>query len=195
MSQKVGVNLGLTDEEKIYLLRLAREVVSKKVHGANPDIPEPPTEKLREKRGAFVTLNKFGQLRGCIGYIEAVKPLYLTIADMAESAAFRDPRFPPVTADEVPDLGIEISVLTPLRPIESTDEIQVGRHGILVRQGFYQGLLLPQVATEYGWDRETFLTQTCHKAGLPGDCWKDPETEILIFSADIFSEDDFSEKL
>jgi len=195
MSQKAGIDLGLTDEEKIYLLRLAREVISKKVNGINPDIPEPPTERLREKRGAFVTLNKFGQLRGCIGYIEAIKSLYLTIAEMAESAAFRDPRFPPVTAAEVPDLEIEISVLTPLRSIESIDEIQVGRHGILVRQGFYQGLLLPQVATDYGWDRETFLTQTCHKAGLLGNCWKEPETEILIFSADIFSEKDFSEKL
>ncbi|HDZ11249.1 MAG TPA: AMMECR1 domain-containing protein, partial [Bacteroidetes bacterium] len=101
MSQKVGVDLGLNEEEKIYLLRLAREVISKKVKGIKPEIPEPPTDKMREKRGAFVTLNKFGQLRGCIGYIEAVKPLFLTIADMAEAAAFRDPRFPPVTAGEV----------------------------------------------------------------------------------------------
>ncbi|NOY76819.1 MAG: AmmeMemoRadiSam system protein A [Calditrichaeota bacterium] len=194
MSKKAGVDLGLTDEEKLYLLRLARDVISKKVKGINVTIPEPPTERLHEKRGAFVTLNEMGQLRGCIGYIEAIKPLYLTIAEMAESAAFRDPRFPPVTADEVPNLEIEISVLTPLRPIESIDEIQVGRHGLLVRQGFYQGLLLPQVATDYGWDRETFLTQTCHKAGLPGNCWKEPETEILIFSADIFSEKDFNEK-
>ncbi len=195
MSRKAGVDLGLTDEEKIYLLRLAREVISKKVRGLAPQIPEPPTEKLRENRGAFVTLNKFGQLRGCIGYIEGIKPLYLTIADMAESAAFRDPRFPPVTAEEVPDLEIEISVLTPLRKIDSPEEIQVGRDGILIRQGFYQGLLLPQVATEYGWDREKFLTETCHKAGLPGTCWMDSDTDILIFSADIFSEKDFEGKL
>lgn len=192
MSQKVGVDLGLNDEEKIYLLRLAREVISKKVEGSKPEIPEPPTDKMREKRGAFVTLNKFGQLRGCIGYIEAVKPLFLTIADMAEAAAFRDPRFPPVTADEVPDLEIEISVLTPLRKIADVSEIQVGLHGLLIREGLYQGLLLPQVATEYGWDRDTFLTQTCHKAGLPGNCWQDPNTEILIFSADIFNEKDLS---
>ncbi len=195
MSRKAGIDLGLTDEEKIYLLRLAREVISKKVLGLEPEIPEPPTEKLRENRGAFVTLNKNGQLRGCIGYIEGVKPLYLTIADMAESAAFRDPRFPPVSADEVPDLEIEISVLTPLRPIDSLDEIQVGRDGILIRQGFYQGLLLPQVATEYGWGQERFLSETCHKAGLPSDCWRDPDTDILIFSADIFSERDFVGRL
>ena len=195
MSRKAGVDLGLTDEEKIYLLRLAREVISKKVRGLTPEIPEPPTEKLRENRGAFVTLNKFGQLRGCIGYIEGIKPLYLTIVDMADSAAFRDPRFPPVTEEEVPDLEIEISVLTPLRPIDSPEEIQVGRDGILIRQGFYQGLLLPQVATEYGWDREKFLTETCHKAGLPGNCWMDADTDILIFSADIFSEKDFEGRL
>ena len=192
MSQKVGVDLGLNEEEKIYLLRLAREVISKKVKGIKPEIPEPPTDKMREKRGAFVTLNKFGQLRGCIGYIEAVKPLFLTIADMAEAAAFRDPRFPPVTAGEVPGLEIEISVLTPLRKIGDVREIQVGLHGLLIREGLYQGLLLPQVATEYGWDRDTFLTQTCHKAGLPGNCWQDPNTEILIFSADIFNEKDLS---
>ncbi|GBE28251.1 hypothetical protein BMS3Bbin03_02190 [bacterium BMS3Bbin03] len=192
MSQKVGVDLGLNEEEKIYLLRLAREVISKKVKGIKPEIPEPPTDKMREKRGAFVTLNKFGQLRGCIGYIEAVKPLFLTIADMAEAAAFRDPRFPPVTAGEVPGLEIEISVLTPLRKIGDVSEIQVGLHGLLIREGLYQGLLLPQVATEYGWDRDTFLTQTCHKAGLPGNCWQDPNTEILIFSADIFNEKDLS---
>ncbi len=195
MSQKVGIDLGLNNEEKIYLLKLAREVISKKASNSKPDIPEPPTQELQEKRGAFVTLNKFGQLRGCIGYIEAIKPLYLTIVEMAESAAFRDPRFPPVTASEVPDLEIEISVLTPLRKIDSTDEIQVGKHGILIRQGLYQGLLLPQVATEYNWDRETFLTETCHKAGLQGSCWQEPNTEILIFSADIFSEKDFAQYL
>ena len=97
-----------------------------------------------------------------------------------------------MTAGEVLDLEIEISVLTPLRKISDVSEIQVGLHGLLIREGLYQGLLLPQVATEYGWDRDTFLTQTCHKAGLPGNCWQDPNTEILIFSADIFNEKDLS---
>ena len=193
MAEDVGVDLGLTAEEKRYLLDLARRTIQARVHGNPLEYQKPESQTLQEERGAFVTLHKHGQLRGCIGYIEGIKPLYLTIIDMAEAAAFNDPRFPPVQADEVDDLDIEISVLTPLRRVEDIREIEVGKHGILLRRGIYQGLLLPQVATEYGWDRETFLDQTCLKAGMPPGCWKDSETEIYIFSADIFSEKDLED--
>jgi AmmeMemoRadiSam system protein A len=125
-------------------------------------------------------------LRGCIGLIEAVKPLGETIQEMALSAAFCDPRFPPLTAQEFKDLDIEISVLTPLRRIKNVEEIQVGVHGLYLRNGSCRGLLLPQVATQYNWDRDTFLQQTCCKACLPPMAWKDPQTEIYVFSADIF---------
>ena len=128
-------------------------------------------------------------LRGCIGYIHALKQLDETIIEMAQAAAFRDPRFPPVTKDEFDDLEIEISVLTPIREIEDINEIEVGKHGIIIERGGYSGLLLPQVATDYGWDRETFLEHTCNKAGLPTDAWKQEGTKIKIFSADIFHEE------
>jgi len=105
---------------------------------------------------------------------------------MAEAAAFRDPRFSPVKEKELPELDIEISVLTPLKRIKDVNEIQVGTHGIYIKKGWSSGLLLPQVATEYGWDRQTFLDHTCQKAGLPSTAWKEKDTEIYIFSADIF---------
>ena len=141
---------------------------------------------LKENRGAFVTITKNGQLRGCIGYIEGRGPLHKTIEEMAEAAAFRDPRFRPVTEKELPDLEFEISVLTPLRRLTDVNEIEVGKHGIYIKKGWNSGLLLPQVATEYGWDRQTFLEHTCQKAGLPSNAWKDKNAEIYIFSADIF---------
>ncbi|MGQ9647000.1 MAG: AmmeMemoRadiSam system protein B [Thermodesulfobacteriota bacterium] len=184
--RKVGVDLGLSEEEKKTLHQIARTVIENKAKGK--PVPEfkidSPT--LKENRGAFVSIHKKGQLRGCIGYIEGRGPLHRTIEEMAEAAAFRDPRFNPVTEKEVPDLDIEISVLTPLKKISDVNEIEVGKHGIYIKQGWYSGLLLPQVATEYGWDRRTFLEHTCLKAGLPPHAWKDKDTEIYIFSADIF---------
>ena len=139
--------------------------------------------------GAFVTLKKQGRLRGCIGLIEGKKPLYETVEEMAQTAAFKDPRFRPVKEDEFKELDIEISALTPLRQIEDVNEIEVGRHGIYIVKGFHSGLLLPQVATEYNWDRNTFLRETCVKAGLPLNAWKDKGTKIFIFSASVFGED------
>ncbi len=194
MAEQVGVDLGLTEEEKRYLLDLARKTIWARATGRPLRYEEPDSPTLREERGAFVTLHKHGQLRGCIGYIEGIKPLYLTIIDMAEAAAFNDPRFPPVEPEEIDDLDIEISVLTPLKRVHDIREIEIGKHGILLRNGPYQGLLLPQVATEYGWDRETFLDQTCLKAGMAPGCWRDPSTEIYIFSADIFSESELAEE-
>ena len=188
--RRVGVDLGLTSEEKVHLLKIARDVVETHCRGGKPPKSEVDSPTLNEPRGAFVTLHKDGKLRGCIGHIRARKPLIETIVEMAEAAAFQDPRFPPVTSEELGQLEYEISVLTPLRRIKDVEEIQVGIHGIYMKRGVSSGLLLPQVATEWGWDRSTFLEHTCTKAGLPEDAWKDAKTEIYIFSADVFSPGD-----
>jgi AmmeMemoRadiSam system protein A len=125
-------------------------------------------------------------LRGCIGSFDTGQPLYKTVQEMAEAAAFRDPRFRPVREDELPYIELEISVLTPLSQITEPEQIEVGLHGIMIRKGFQAGLLLPQVATERNWDRVTFLEETCRKAGLPKDAWKDEDAEIYVFSANVF---------
>jgi AmmeMemoRadiSam system protein B/AmmeMemoRadiSam system protein A len=184
--KRVGVDLGLNDQDKVLLHRIVRTVVEYRVQGK--PIPEFDVTApiLKENRGAFVTIKRRGQLRGCIGYIEGREPLHKTVAKMAEAAAFQDPRFPPVSDKELTELDYEISVLTPLRRINDVNEIEVGKHGIYMKRGWLSGLLLPQVATEYGWDRQTFLEHTCTKAGLPSDAWKDKTTEIYIFSADVF---------
>lgn len=178
----------LSLEEKEKLLKIARVSVVEAVTGEKQ--PEPPiTEgRLKENCGAFVTLKKYGELRGCIGYIVAVKPLYETVKDVARSAAVNDYRFNPVSKDELDKINIEISALTPLKRISDINEIEIGKHGLYMKRGFDSGLLLPQVATEYGWDRETFLQQTCRKAGLPSNAWKDPATEVFVFSAEVFGE-------
>jgi AmmeMemoRadiSam system protein B/AmmeMemoRadiSam system protein A len=184
--KKVGVDLGLNEEEKKTLRHIAKTVIENKTRGK--PVPDFKIESpiLRENRGAFVTIQKKGQLRGCIGYIEGHGPLHKTIEKMAEAAAFNDPRFTPVKEKELPELDIEISVLTPLKRITDVNEIQVGKHGIYIKKGWSSGLLLPQVATEYEWDRQTFLEHTCQKAGLPSNAWKEKDIEIYIFSADIF---------
>ena len=178
----------LSRADKAYLLSLARAVISDELGVDARRPPASPSLILREKRGAFVTLHKHGKLRGCIGYIEAVKPLVETIEEMAKAAAFSDWRFTPVTASEVPQLEIEISVLSPITPVADPASIVVGTHGLIVTRGSNRGLLLPQVPTEWGWDRETFLAQTCVKAGLPENAWKEKGTTIECFSADVFSE-------
>jgi AmmeMemoRadiSam system protein A len=176
----------LSEPDKKKLHDLARQSIAAGLEGKSPPPLTKISEMLREPRGAFVTLHLKGRLRGCIGLIEAVKPLAETIQEMALSAAFCDPRFPPLTSQEYKEIALEISVLSPLQQIKNVEEIQVGVHGLYIRQGPYRGLLLPQVATEYHWDRDTFLQQTCVKAGLPPMAWKDPETVISVFSADIF---------
>jgi MEMO1 family protein len=187
-AKKVGVDMGLSQKDKEMLLNIARKTIEARVKGQKPPESKVDSEILKENRGAFVTLEKNGNLRGCIGYIQAIKPLYITIEEMAEQAALHDPRFSPVSEEELNDLHIEISVLTPLKKISDISQIEVGRDGIYIKKGFNSGLLLPQVATEYGWDRETFLEQTCYKAGLPPNAWKEKTCEIYIFSADIFGE-------
>lgn len=181
-------HFGLSGEEKRELLRLARTAIEHRGRGSEAPPVQLSSEVLKEKRGLFVTIRKGEVLRGCIGYIQGVKPLYLAVGEMAQAAAFQDPRFPPVSPQELRDLKLEISVLTPLRKIREISEIQIGTHGIYIVMGPHSGLLLPQVATEYGWDRTTFLQQTCLKAGLSPEAWKDTQSEIYIFSADIFSE-------
>ena len=145
--------------------------------------------KFYEKCGVFVTLKKQGNLRGCIGFIRGFEPLGKAIQEMAISAATQDPRFPPVTSEELKELSIEISVLSPLVEIKSLEEIEVGRDGLLLQLGGHSGLLLPQVATEWNWDKEEFLINLCHKAGLPQNSYLDPSAKIFRFSAEIFSED------
>jgi AmmeMemoRadiSam system protein A len=139
-----------------------------------------------------VTLKKRGHLRGCIGYIKAVKPLWETVQEMAVAAAFHDPRFPSLMPDEVQDLTFEVSVLSPLKRIKDINEIEVGKHGLYIVRGYNSGLLLPQVAAEYKWNRESFLNETCYKAGLPAQAWMDEETEIYTFSADYFDDTDLA---
>jgi len=180
----------LTAKEKSALLDIAKKAIAAKVN--NKDMPKltVDSETFREKRGAFVTLKKRDHLRGCIGYIKPVKPLGETVQEMAVAAAFHDPRFPSLKPDEVRDLTFEISILSPLKRIKDINEIEVGTHGLYIVRGYNSGLLLPQVAVEYEWDRETFLQETCHKAGLPPQAWLDKETEIYIFSADYFGDTD-----
>ena len=172
------------------LLRLARASVAASVSGqAPPDLTDEDLPDLHA--GAFVTLHRSGQLRGCIGHIEADRPVADVVAQMAVSAATEDPRFAPVLAVELPAIDVEISVLGPLERIDPRDprQIEIGRHGLVIEQGRHRGLLLPQVATEWGWDRETFLCHLCAKAGLPRDAWQ-TGAAVYRFEADVFGESD-----
>ncbi len=178
----------LTEEEKKTLLTIARQSITsyltKKV------VPEfEVTGRLAEPAAAFVTLEEHNQLRGCIGHTMAVDPLYKTVSICAIQAAVADPRFPPVEPSEIDKLHIEISWLTPLQEVKSLDEIKVGRDGLMITRGNKRGLLLPQVATEYGWDRTQFLENTCRKAGLPPDAYKLPDVKIEKFQAVVFGEE------
>ncbi len=178
----------LDDSDKHELLALARRTLES--YFADGRIPEYHTTspELLAPRGAFVSLHRGQELRGCIGQIVPDRELYHIIQHCALSAALEDSRFDPVTEEELPELTIEISALTPLERIRDADHIEVGKHGLFIERGIYRGLLLPQVATSYEWDRETFLSQTCRKAGLPESAWRDPQTIISIFSAEIFSD-------
>jgi AmmeMemoRadiSam system protein A len=184
--------LKLTQEEKIFLLSLARKTISLKTE--NKKFPQAQyfSEALGQLAGVFVTLNKNNQLRGCIGYVEGIKPLQTAVEEMAIAAAFNDPRFPPLEKEEMEDLAIEISVLSPLKIIDDINKIDVGKHGLIIESGLHRGLLLPQVALEYNWNNISFLEHTCQKAGLSIDAWKDESTKIQVFSAEIFSESELA---
>lgn len=183
----------LTRDEKDFLRDLAHEAVAAAAAGrAAPDpmaLAESrgltPGPALLEHRGAFVTLTRGGNLRGCIGYIEGIKPLIEAVADNAASAAVRDPRFPPVTPDEVPDLELEVSALSPLRAVPGPEDIVIGRHGILLEKNGRRAVFLPQVAVEQGWDLETTLGHLCLKAGLPPHAWQEG-ARFQVFTAEVF---------
>jgi uncharacterized protein len=177
----------LSDRDRAQLLRLARQAVEQCALGRHlPGADEPPEEPLSARCGAFVTLRKGGLLRGCIGHIEASTPLCQTVLECAVAAALRDPRFEPVAPLELADLHIEISVLSVLTDVRP-EEVEVGRHGLVISRDFHRGLLLPQVATQWHWDREQFLEQTCVKAGLPPDAWRHG-ARIQAFTAQVFAE-------
>ncbi len=180
----------LNEEQRQRLLKLARTSIESILEGRSPALSEGDyDEALRRPAGAFVTLRtRRGDLRGCIGSIRAVEPLFKAVASSAVSAAFRDPRFFPVLAEEMPKLDLEISVMGPIEPVRDILEIEVGRDGLIISRGLFAGLLLPQVATEYGWDRETFLDQACVKAGLPAGSWRSEDTRIEKFAAEVFGE-------
>lgn len=179
-------HFSLSQEEKDYLKNLVRLRIGNTLAGRRTVTPEPPTDRLREKFGAFVTLTIRGRLRGCIGHIVGDMPLYATIGEMAAAAAFEDPRFPPLSAREFQDVAIEISILSPIEPCPDPALVEVGRHGLLIRRGGHSGLLLPQVPVEWHWNREQFLDQTCLKAGLEPGCWRAPDTSLFWFEAEVF---------
>ena len=183
-------DLNLNTSQKRLLLKVARSMITYTVKGnaaLDFGIKDPG---LAVHCGAFVTLHSHGSLRGCLGNIIAEAPLWETVGNMAVGAAMRDPRFPAVSLEELKEIEIEISVLSPLKKIDDIKEIEVGKHGLLIKSGFYQGLLLPQVASAYKWDKIQFLENTCTKAGLDKNCYKEKNCEILIFSALVFGESD-----
>ncbi|NMC74006.1 MAG: AmmeMemoRadiSam system protein A [Geobacteraceae bacterium] len=177
----------ISPEEQQLLLQIAREAIHEAVGAGSPCEKQEGKGNLLEKRGCFVTITTRGRLRGCIGLFSSDKPLCSTVREMAIAAATKDPRFYPLTKDELGEIELEISVLSPLKKIQSIEEIQVGVHGIYIEKNMFRGVLLPQVASEHGWDRTTFLEQTCLKAGLEPDAWKN-EADIYIFSAQIFGD-------
>lgn len=181
----------LPEEPRRALVALAREAVTEAVvhHRLLESIAY--AEELPRPAGVFVTLRREGRLRGCVGRIGAADPLPVTLAVCGYAAALEDGRFPPVRPEELPLLEIEVTLLSRLAPARP-EEVEVGRHGLRIRRGARQGLLLPQVPVELGWDRERFLSEACVKAGLPRDAWRDPETGIEVFTAEIVSEAEFT---
>jgi len=181
----------LNREQQLKLLKLARKTIADKLGvPSEQEILLFDEEIFREKCGAFVTLHVKGNLRGCIGYIEGFKIIPETVKEMSVASAFNDPRFSSLTPDEFKKIDIEISVLSPVEKVYDLNEIVVGRDGLIITRGFSRGLLLPQVPVEQGWDRDTFLSHTCLKAGIPMDSWKKPDVIIEKFSAQVFSENE-----
>ncbi|MFH1425074.1 MAG: TIGR00296 family protein [archaeon] len=184
----------LTPAQGTFLLQIARSTIDSFLSGVKPSKPKSYDKEFDKKYGVFVTLNKNEELRGCIGYPEPIKPLIEAVMDSAINAATQDPRFPPVTPDELPELKIEITILTPPKlikvrnPVQYRHEIQLGVDGLIVERGMNRGLLLPQVAAEWRWGEEQFLEHTCLKTGLPADAWEDKETKVYKFQGQIFKE-------
>jgi AmmeMemoRadiSam system protein A len=189
MAEPAGTGPGayLDESQRKELLGIARRALDGYLGAGKIPLEEGARGKLAAPGAAFVTLTKKGKLRGCIGFTEAVAPLFKVVQECAVAAATEDPRFPPVSSNELPSLRVEISVLTPLVSIRA-EEVEVGRHGLMVAQGRMRGLLLPQVPVEWGWDREAFLDQTCVKAGLPRSAWRHGAT-LWAFTAEVFGEE------
>jgi len=187
ITQPIAEKVNLDKSSREELLHIARSSIEKYLKSRKFPSMKPKDKELLKKCGAFVTLNKDGNLRGCIGYTQATMPLYETVSKAAISAATHDTRFKPVSEEELKEIQISISVLSPLKKIDDIKEIKVGTHGLVIRNRGGAGLLLPQVATEEGWDRLTFLQHTCLKAGLPTDAWREG-ADILVFTADVFGE-------
>jgi len=194
---KKKINLRVQDEgdlsleQKKELIKIAKETVIKYVDEKEVLEIKIDDPRLKEIEGAFVTIHKKGKLRGCIGNIIGRQPLSLTVRDMAVAAASADHRFTPVTHEELKDIDIEVSVLSKPWVVKSADEIELGKHGVIISRGGKSGVFLPQVATDTGWSKEEFLGQLCsQKAGLPWDCWKDPATKVEVFTANVFGEHD-----
>ena len=180
----------LDAKQKACILRIARETLEHSFDKRKPLSPVPDDAVFKEKRGVFVTLKKGGRLRGCIGTIMPVEPLVEAVRHMALEAAFDDPRFSPVTQDELPGIVIEISVLTVPKKVVGAEAITLGIDGVIVKKGFHQGVFLPQVAQETGWSKEEFLSELCsQKAGLSPDAWKHSDVELYTFQAEVFSEE------
>jgi len=184
----------LTYNDGLFLVKLARQAIEKYVaEGVKIEPPKDTPEKLTKPGMAFVTIERYGEikeLRGCIGFLQPITPLVKTVINAAIAAATEDPRFPPLSKDELDNIVIEVSILSMPRQIKSINDIVVGKHGLIVSRGWYNGTLLPQVPIEYCWDRETFLAECCLKAGLDPDCWLDPRTRIYVYEAVIFYEED-----
>jgi uncharacterized protein len=196
-AQAAAKTAEFTREQRQVLLGIARAAIASGLVGdplpeSPPALPFPPSSwpALTEPRGVFTTLYYDGELRGCVGHALPIRPLYRAVAETARAAAFEDSRFWPVTPEEASGLQISLSVLSPLFPI-APSEVEVGRHGLLISSGLRRGLLLPQVPVEHDWDRETFLAQTCHKAGLPLDAWRKSAT-IEAFTAEVFGDEDIA---
>lgn len=191
--EPIHIGVDFTHEEKAILLSIARKATIAAVEGKQykAGVPTSAAPNLHKKRSVFVTIKKEGNLRGCIGNLAPSSPLYALVADVARQSALSDPRFAPVAKKEVKKLNIEVTVLSPMIQISSPGEVVPGLHGVLIRYKGYQGLLLPQVAEEHGWDREQFLVNVCMKAGLSVDTWRNPKVELYIFTADHFAEDEF----
>jgi AmmeMemoRadiSam system protein A len=181
----------LTPEQRASLLAMARAELDALLGAAPPKrLPEEGEPFAATPRACFVTLYDRDGLRGCIGTLEADAPLAFAVRSMTRAAAVRDPRFPPLTPEELPHVRISLSVLSPSVGIHDPLEIKVGTHGLCVRRGNASGVLLPQVAAERGWDRVRFLDETCRKAGLPSDAWQRPDTHVEVFAAEVFGEDE-----
>ena len=176
----------LTRDERQRLLTIARAALEARVRGEPPPAVSAGDRPLIAS-GAFVSIHRHGDLRGCLGRLDGNWPLDELVGDLGADVADTDPRFPPVAPGELPDIDIEISVLTPAVPVARLDDIEPGRHGLIAEQGGRRGLLLPQVATEYGWDRQTFVEHTCRKAGLPTDAWAHG-ARLFTFEAQVFAE-------